>query len=115
MRLTGEPGTHRKRDRRMIYLYANENSELARVLVRPDSPRPADPTSRMGPAKWRESHVRFLRSATHETALSYDTFCRFQKRVTSGNANSPLFEIAPVLVCLDHVASFIVNANDGIV
>jgi hypothetical protein len=58
----------------------------------------------MGPAKWRESHVRFLRSATHETALGYDTFCRFQKRVTSGNANSPLFEIAPVLVCLDHAA-----------
>jgi hypothetical protein len=27
---------------------------------------------------------------------------------------SPLFEIASVLVRLDHVASFIVNANDGI-
>jgi hypothetical protein len=27
---------------------------------------------------------------------------------------SPLFEIARVLVLLDHVASFIVNANHGI-
>jgi hypothetical protein len=27
--------------------------------------------------------------------------------------NSPLFEIARVLVRLDHVASFIVNANHG--
>jgi hypothetical protein len=29
--------------------------------------------------------------------------------------NSPLFEIAHVLVRLDHVARFIVNANHGIV
>jgi hypothetical protein len=29
--------------------------------------------------------------------------------------NSPLFEIAPVLVRFDHVASFIVNANHCIV
>ena len=28
--------------------------------------------------------------------------------------SSPLFEIALVLVCLDHVACFIVNANDVI-
>jgi hypothetical protein len=28
--------------------------------------------------------------------------------------NSPLFEIARVLVRFDHVASVIVNANDGI-
>ena len=28
---------------------------------------------------------------------------------------SPLFEIARVLVCLDHVARFIVNANHSIV
>jgi hypothetical protein len=27
---------------------------------------------------------------------------------------SPLFEIARVLVRFDHIASFIVNANDGI-
>ena len=27
---------------------------------------------------------------------------------------SPLFELAFVLVCLDHVASVTVNANDGI-
>jgi hypothetical protein len=27
---------------------------------------------------------------------------------------SPLFEIARLLVCLDHVASFIVNANHGV-
>src|SRR5437870_2372003 len=29
--------------------------------------------------------------------------------------NSPLFEIARVLMCLNHVASVIVNANHGIV
>jgi hypothetical protein len=34
-------------------------------------------------------------------------FCFPQQR-------SPLFEIARVLVCLDHVASVIVNADHGI-
>src|SRR5262249_36195779 len=59
---------------------ASPNPHLQRAPAT-DSPRPAGPTSRVGPAKWRESHVRFLRSATHETALGCDTFCRFQRAV----------------------------------
>src|SRR4029450_4639289 len=37
-----------------------------------DSRRPPDPTSRMGPAKWRVPHVRFLRSAPHGAAWHFD-------------------------------------------
>ena len=37
-----------------------------------DSRRSADPTSRMGPAKWRIPPVRFLRSAPYGTAQHFD-------------------------------------------
>jgi hypothetical protein len=39
----------------------------------------------------------------------------FRKRNRFGNVTSALFEVALVLVRFDHVASFIVNANHGIV
>src|SRR4030095_2252809 len=38
-----------------------------------DSRRFADPTSRVGPAKWRVSHVRFLRGAPDENTRCLDT------------------------------------------
>jgi hypothetical protein len=37
------------------------------------------------------------------------------KQAIPGQVNSRFFEIARVLVRLDHVASFIVNANHGVV
>jgi hypothetical protein len=36
------------------------------------------------------------------------------KRDVVRGKTSPLFEIALVLVCLDHIASIVVNANHGI-
>jgi len=38
-----------------------------------DSRRPADPTSRVGPAKWRVSHVRFVRGVPHGNAPPFET------------------------------------------
>ena len=37
-----------------------------------DSRRPADPTSRMGRAKWRMSHLRLLRVAPHRNARHFN-------------------------------------------
>ena len=37
-----------------------------------DSRRSADPTSRMGQAKWRIPHVRFVRDVSHENARHFD-------------------------------------------
>src|SRR5437870_12846035 len=37
-----------------------------------DSRRSADPTSRMGQAKWRISHVRFVRDVSHGNARHFD-------------------------------------------
>jgi hypothetical protein len=40
---------------------------------------------------------------------------RFTRKQAAGaSKNSPLFELAGVLVRLDHIASFIVNANHGV-
>ncbi len=38
----------------------------------PDSRRSAHPTSRMGQAKWRIPHVRFVRDVSHENARHFD-------------------------------------------
>jgi hypothetical protein len=37
-----------------------------------DSRRSADPTSRMGQAKWRIPHVRFVRDVSHDNARHFD-------------------------------------------
>src|SRR5437660_9574725 len=37
-----------------------------------DSRRSADPTPRMGQAKWRIPHVRFVRDVSHENARHFD-------------------------------------------
>src|SRR5206468_9886669 len=37
-----------------------------------DSRRSADPTSRMGQAKWRITHVRFVRDVSHAHARHFD-------------------------------------------
>ena len=57
-----------------------------------------------------------LASAKNKREDSSASLSRLQRRVARRNkkVNSPLFEIACVLVRLDHVACFIVNANDGI-
>jgi hypothetical protein len=45
-------------------------------------------------------------------AIGFNPFASSSASPQKGH--SPLFEIALVLVCLDHVASVIVNANYGI-
>jgi len=49
--------------------------------------------------------------ATEQVASTLSIRSRFQRVAAFC---SPLFEIARVLVCFDHVARIIVNANDGI-
>src|SRR4029450_2611604 len=50
---------------------ASPNPHLHRAPAT-DSRRPPDPTSRMGPAKWRVPHVRFLRGAPHGAAWHFE-------------------------------------------
>jgi hypothetical protein len=52
--------------------------------------------------------IGFLRSLQPATKLRGADARREEK------VNSPLFELARVLVCFKHVASVIVNANHGI-
>ena len=51
-------------------LFRSPNPYLHRAPAA-DSRRPADPTSRMGRAQWRMSHVRFLRVAPRGTARDF--------------------------------------------
>jgi hypothetical protein len=52
-----------------------------------------------------------MRTVKHENP---EKFKAFRGGKMTG-ANSPLFEVARVFVGVDHVASFIVNANHSIV
>ncbi len=58
-----------------------------------------------------------LASAKNKREDSSASLSRLQRRVARRNkkVNSPLFELAHVLVRVDHVASFIVNTNHSIV
>jgi hypothetical protein len=49
--------------------------------------------------------TRYLASSQQQT----------QPRLRQAQGNLPLFELSRVLVCLDHVASIIVNANHSMI
>src|SRR5437867_4946851 len=51
--------------------HVTSNSHVYRTPAT-DSRRSADPTSRMGQAKWRIPHVRFVRDVSHENARHFD-------------------------------------------
>jgi hypothetical protein len=61
----------------------------------------------------RDAHERIVRCGLGIVPVSSETEDKFEDAMEK-TASSPLPEIARVLVRLDHVASFIVNANDGI-
>jgi hypothetical protein len=51
--------------------HVSSNPDVRRTPAT-DSRRSADPTSRMGQAKWRIPHVRFVRDVSHENARHFD-------------------------------------------
>jgi len=61
----------------------------------------------------RDAHERIVRCGLGIVPVSCETEDKFEDAMEV-TASSPLFEIARVLVRLDHAASFIVNANDGV-
>jgi len=62
----------------------------------------------------RDAHERIVRCGLGIVPVSSETEDKFEDAMEK-TASSPLPEIARVLVRLDHVASFIVNANHGFV
>ena len=61
----------------------------------------------------RDAHERIVRCGLGIVPVSSETEDKFEDAMEK-TASSPLPEIARVLVRLDHVASFIVNANHGV-
>src|ERR1043166_3649139 len=51
--------------------HVSSNPRVHRIPAT-DSPRSADPTSRMGQTKWPIPHVRFLRDVSEENARHFD-------------------------------------------
>ena len=62
----------------------------------------------------RNGHERIVHCGLGIVPAGSETEDKFEDAMEV-TASSPLFEIAFVLVRYDHVASFIVNANDGVV
>ena len=62
----------------------------------------------------RNAHERIVHCGLGIVPAGSETEDKFEDAMEV-TASSPLFEIAFVLVRYDHVASFIVNANDGVV
>ncbi|HEX3280334.1 MAG TPA: hypothetical protein VHR36_03805 [Pyrinomonadaceae bacterium] len=61
----------------------------------------------------RDAHERIVRCGlgiVHESSETEDKF----EDAMEVTASSPLFELARVLVRLDHIARFIVNTNHGV-
>jgi hypothetical protein len=51
----------------------------------------------------------------NEACLLGSGLCRYGRPREGKTRKSPFFEIASVVVCFDHIARFIVNANHSIV
>jgi hypothetical protein len=60
-----------------------------------------------------DAHERIVRCGLGIVPVSSETEDKFEDAMEV-MACSPLFEIARVFVCLDHVASIIINADHGI-
>jgi hypothetical protein len=61
----------------------------------------------------RDAHERIVRCGLVIVPVGSETEDKFEDAMEV-TASSPFFEIARVLVCLDHVARYIVNANHSI-
>ena len=60
-----------------------------------------------------DAHERIVRCDLVIVSVSSETEDKFEDAMEV-TARSPLFEIARLLVCFNHFASFIVNADHGI-